>query len=573
MSHANANPRNDGSWIDSCGGIVAGNYHQAKTNNVPSFDWSSLNPSSELHWHECYPSLPPQQAAQHILSTPPRSRTFSCALLSLPLDYHNTTNPHNVTVPILKASSPPLSHHHGTIFTAFGGAGNSRIKDFMEMAFSGNYFLDAIDPDHEYDVLTFDNRGFSYSSPSARCFDALLNGKLWEERMSDLGGVMSTQDGDEGLWVRLASASAKGELCAERDARNGDIRRHMSTAYAARDMLEIFKLEHHSSQSSLLKSSMGDEPPKLKFLGRLYGTMVGQTFASLHSEHVSRMVLDGSVDGKDWTGKWQLQHLMNAEAVWNTLYEDCFEAEEACSLWRTADYGPGDITNRVTKFLEILEQRPSYTVSDGNARLITYRDVKIAMYWTTMAPAFGAPTIASILDALIKGHTNVTLSFPFEVGSISKYSNCPENDTPDSLAGSNMDAGTALNCADAEDITNNTIEDFKDYLSKLEAQSHIAAFFQGERKVRCMGWPFHIEARGRQLETGDANHYPGSVVLEQDARGHCALGNAMPSACLLGHVRKYLKNGDLPQPGTICGKDCNVFDGSCQGEGKQPGDS
>jgi hypothetical protein len=49
----------------------------------------------------------------------------------------------------------------------------------------------------------------------------------------------------------------------------------MTTAYAARDMLEILKRLPESNQP-LEHSEM---IPKLKFLGLSYGTMVGQTFA------------------------------------------------------------------------------------------------------------------------------------------------------------------------------------------------------------------------------------------------------------------------------------------------------
>ena len=57
--------------------------------------------------------------------------------------------------------------------------------------------------------------------------------------------------------------------------------------------------------------------------------------------------------------------------------------------------------------------------------------------------------------------------------------------------------------------------------------------------------------------------FPHSVVVEQNARGHCALGNGVPSPQVVSLVRKYLQNGTLPAPGTVCDAECNVFDGSC----------
>jgi pimeloyl-ACP methyl ester carboxylesterase len=566
--------------------------------NLPSFDWSTLEPSSNIIWHSCYyPPLPQDShPSQHILSS--KSWTISCALLSLPLSYHNHTNPHTISLPLLKISSPPSPSHLGTIFTLFGGAGNSRIQDFITL--SSSDFLDLIDPDFEYDFLTFDNRGFGYSSPSAKCFHSVLDSVLAEERMTDLAGVVTSRDEDEkGLLVRLAAAKAKGELCAKQSGGDADIRRHMTTAYAARDMLEILKRLPDDQSSEVFDSSREHvkKIPKLKFLGLSYGTMVGQTFASLYPEHVSRMVLDGTADAEDWVAKWQMQHLIDTDAVWASFYDDCFQAKEACPMWRASDSNATEIENRMTHFLEKLKLSPLYTVSDGNTRLITYRDVKLAMYWTTMAPSFAAPIMATILDGLIRGYTNVTLDFPFE--SIPTASNLLNMESQDGRAGSNADAGTAINCADAEDIANSSLADFKEYLSALEGQSSIAAFFQGERKIRCLGWKMRPEWRftgpftskidkggstlstpilfiGNKLDPMTSLHnsrkivedFPGSVVLEQDARGHCALGNVVPSACTLKYVKDYLRDGSLPEPGTVCGKDCNLFDGSCFEEGE-----
>jgi pimeloyl-ACP methyl ester carboxylesterase len=378
-----------------------------------------------------------------------------------------------------------------------------------------------------------------------------------------------------------------------------DIRRHMTTAYAARDMLEIIKRLPDDQSSEVFDSSRkhGNRIPKLKLLGLSYGSMVGQTFASLYPKHVSRVVLDGTVDAKDWVAKWQMQHLIDTDAVLASLYGDCLEAKEICPMWRTDDSNSTDIKNRIIHFLEKLKLSPLYTVGDGNARLITYRDVKLAMYWTTMAPVFAAPIMATILDGLMRGYANVTLDFRFE--SFPTASSLLEMESQDGRAGWNADAGTAINCGDAEDISNSCLADFRAYLSALEHQSSVGAFFQGERKIRCLGWkvrpawrftgPFtsKTDKGGSTLSTPIlfisnkldpmtsvrnarkvVEDFSGSVVLEQDARGHCALGNVVPSTCTLNYLRDYLRDGSLPEPGTVCGEDCNLFDGSCFQEGE-----
>jgi hypothetical protein len=69
------------------------------------------------------------------------------------------------------------------------------------------------------------------------------------------------------------------------------------------------------------------------------------------------------------------------------------------------------------------------------------------MYWTTMAPRFAAPVLATLLDGLMRGHTNVTLDLPF--GGVLTASGFMAIESQDGRASSNSDAGTAVNCGDA----------------------------------------------------------------------------------------------------------------------------
>jgi len=50
-----------------------------------------------------------------------------------------------------------------------------------------------------------------------------------------------------------------------------------------------------------------------------------------------------------------------------------------------------------------------------------------------------------------------------------------------------------------------------------------------------------------------AKYFEGSVVLKQNATGHGM--NISPSNCTAGHVRAYLADATLPEPGTLCESD------------------
>ena len=115
--------------------------------------------------------------------------------------------------------------------------------------------------------------------------------------------------------------------------------------------------------------------------------------------------------------------------------------------------------------------------------MITYRDVRNAMVWANNAPAILFPYVAECLDGLMRGYTNVAWDYE----NISSTS--PAVDDADAWADVNTGTGAALNCGDGEDKTSRAIEDFRTYLSALEEDSPWAAFWQGERRIRCLGWP------------------------------------------------------------------------------------
>jgi pimeloyl-ACP methyl ester carboxylesterase len=145
---------------------------------------------------------------------------------------------------------------------------------------------------------------------------------------------MSTEE-DEGVHVRLAAARAKGERCTGRSEREDDIRRRETTAYVTRNIMETLKRlpgQFPYPPSLSVNLPVKDMISKLNFLGLAYGTGVGQTFASMYPEHVSRVVFDGSGDRKPWTDKGQLQHIIDRDAVWASFHSDCFEAKGACPL-------------------------------------------------------------------------------------------------------------------------------------------------------------------------------------------------------------------------------------------------
>ncbi|KAK2036128.1 peptidase S33 [Colletotrichum somersetense] len=52
--------------------------------------------------------------------------------------------------------------------------------------------------------------------------------------------------------------------------------------------------------------------------------------------------------------------------------------------------------------------------------------------------------------------------------------------------------------------------------------------------------------------------FEGARLLQQDSVGHGSI--SAPSQCTVGHIRRYLVSGELPEDGTVCPVDTLPFD-------------
>lgn len=247
------------------------------------FDWSAITPTRHLQYHDCYSDIGP----------------YKCARLQVPLDWSksNSTGCSSsskwaaIGIITLSATVPESDPSFGgTVLINQGGPGGAGT----EFAFkAGPYLQSLLDGDRHYEILGFDPRGISLSTPRAECYDDAA------DRAADAlqrQGMSSVSD-DLGLKFNYQNLKGLGELCGQQGP--DSIFNHMSTASVARDMLEIVDRVDELRRGKSTPAE-GARKPGLQYLAVSYGTVLGNTFASMFPDRVERMVLDGVADADDF---------------------------------------------------------------------------------------------------------------------------------------------------------------------------------------------------------------------------------------------------------------------------------
>lgn len=149
----------------------------------------------------------------------------------------------------------------------------------------GNSFLKPI-VGPNYDIVAFDPRGIGHSIPLADCKIPSEDNSGLRRRAFGLQGPELTP---EDYWNRtFAGAQQLGAACEATIGGDMDAGPHMSTAVVARDMLSIVDAFAITEKGQALNSSS-----LLNYWGFSYGTFLGHTFASMYSERVGRVAMDG----------------------------------------------------------------------------------------------------------------------------------------------------------------------------------------------------------------------------------------------------------------------------------------
>ncbi|KAK0187548.1 Alpha/Beta hydrolase protein [Armillaria mellea] len=504
------------------------------------FDWSTIEPTSNLSWVDCYSD-------------------YQCTRFQVPIDYSNEDGA-KAALAVIKFPAQAEGEYKGTILINPGGPGGSGVSAMTSIAPSAVSIIG-----NQYDIVSFDPRGVGNSTPRAQFFPSKAEQYQWLASTNNRATVVNTtSDQIPHLW---ASAQVLAELALERD--NG-ILNYVSTDNVARDMLRI-------SQAA------GQE--KLLYYGISYGTVLGSTFAAMFPDKVERMVLDGVVDvDAYYSGDWR-KTTVDADKVMQSFFDGCVAAgPDACAF-----YAPTakQISNNLDSLYKSLLIQPVPVVSPPFYGVVDYTALRSAVWYALYQPYQLFSILAEGLASLAAGNGTIIYAIQADVyDPASGYDN-------------SWDAEIAISCSDTANYTN-SVADLFAYSHDVAALSTFSNLLLLTQRIRCSGWKFH---RG-DIFTGEIlpiylyqnfvlkhlligpitgnTSYPilligntadpvtplteakklstafsGSVVLTQNSSGHTSISAS--SECTQGYIQAYFQNGTLPKDGTICKVESEMF--------------
>ncbi|KAI8245338.1 hypothetical protein K4K55_002338 [Colletotrichum sp. SAR 10_96] len=432
----------------------------ASKHKLHDFDWDTITPTHKLSYHPCYSE-------------------YNCTRLIVPLDWLDASNPYNVTLAIIKRpakvpdSDPAFG---GTIFTNPGGPGGSGVELMLSEGYAHQETADS--DRRKYEILSWDPRGVQFTTPRPDCYgeDSLARGTDMIQRLA-VGPMSAGPDALRRQWARV---QGYGKLCSQ-SAVNGSIIPFATTASTVRDMVHILdKIQELREGEAAAARGGGDGdaqkplqareekgPLRLQYFGFSYGSLLGNTFASMYPGRVGRVIVDGIVDADDYVeGGWRT-NLQDTEELLGQFYKTCFTAESKCALYRDSDTKWEDIRSRVSDLVKRLDEEPISVLDGKLTHILTGYDVVDAFKRPLYDPYRKFVPLAEKLSAAVDG--NYTLLLNDAVESIPELDQACAAPNGTALPSTFGDGGQSILCGDAEDHTNLTLAAFS------ACQTHIKA--------------------------------------------------------------------------------------------------
>ncbi|WP_329111157.1 alpha/beta hydrolase [Micromonospora sp. NBC_01699] len=456
---------------------------------------------------------------------------YDCATIGVPRDWQATGATAGAAaspggggtfdIALIRVRSVKQHDRIGSLLINPGGPGGSGVDTAVYLSFGAALGGLPDDITQRFDLVGFDPRGVSRSSPVKCISDAELDSNFGYDPDPR---TQAEFDGAVALSERI------GEACGDR---YGDQLRLYSTEQAARDM-------------DAVRAAVGDE--KTTYLGYSYGTLLGATYAQLFPRNVRALVLDGAIDPKQDVVASSESQAKGFELAFTNFANWCTRTPARCPI-------APDPRGAVTDALAKADVSP---VRAGNGRTATGGWVMYAVI-SSLYTESGWQELAKGIDELAGGNPNRVFELAdsyAERGPDGRYSNL-------------FDANLAINCADEDSVPD--LPRIRELQSQWRTKYPLFGPLLAVGLLSCRYWPGQRDPYPTGAATGAPpilvvgttgdpatpyEHTPELAamlgvgkVLTWEGEGHTAYPQ---TPCINAAVDAYLLDLTVPSAGTRC---------------------
>jgi pimeloyl-ACP methyl ester carboxylesterase len=462
---------------------------------------------------------------------------LECSSINVPVDQFDDRNSSNKTFSIPLARLRGSKRATKNIIVNPGGPGGSGIgwlyrKGIATQKIAGDNFH----------ILSFDPRGVNSSRPQATCYT--------DNETSNWRSIKLSYDPPQDGPRLHPWTSNYVQACVDTMGEYGS---YINTPQTAADMNSIL-------------DAIGQK--NMIYWGFSYGSLLGQTYATLFPNRSERVIIDGIVNQFYWYNEPLERDFEDTEKVLSGFFNECAKAQGNCPLNEFGNTHEA-LTENVTNFLQTLKEDPMpIYINKTVYGLIDYNTIWLRAIFPALYKPDSWYMVADIISQLMKGNATAAL-LAFGLGDDDK-----------SLA---MEHGRIIHSNDGAAGKVHWPEKKKEVLEMLQPIWNSSSFavvqmeeyfvkaqwlipkthsFVPRRGVRTLN-PLLILSTtydpicplSSALVARDS--FVDSRLIEITGYGHCS--SSIPSSCLVPHLRAFLNSGTMPEKDIECKADGPYF--------------
>ncbi|WP_423791082.1 alpha/beta hydrolase [Micromonospora cathayae] len=484
---------------------------------------SAAAPGAAPRWRAC------PEVADEVAGRAAPDMRYECARISVPRRWSAsgtaaTAGPGSggtFEIALLRARSTKQRDRIGSLVVNPGGPGGSGVDTAVYLSFGPAFGGLPGTVTERFDIVGFDPRGVSRSSPVECVSDADLDASFGYDPDPESAAQF---DGLVALNQRI------GQGCGQRYG----------------DQLPLYGTEQAARDLDAVRAAVGDQ--KLTYLGYSYGTLLGAVYAQLYPQRVRALVFDGAVDPRQGVVAASESQAKGFERAFDNFVRWCAGNADRCPL-------APDARGAVTSAIDKARVSP---VEGTDGRRATSGWVFYAVI-SSLYTEQGWQELARAIEKLDGG----------DPADVFRLADAYAGRNPDGTYSNLFDANLAVNCADEDEKPS------RQRIRELQGQWRAAYPLFGPAlavgMLTCLEWP----GRPDPYPTGKADGAPPILVvgttgdpatpyeqtpalaemlgvgrvLTWDGEGHTAYPQ---TACVTNAVDAYLLDLTVPREGLRC---------------------